>query len=150
MGAVLAGALIIAARSGRAEENRRMEKPGFVVVDHMGGALAISLGRVESIFYLPAKEKEASLRFNLAGGDNKVVAGAAADAHWKSVRQGSHADEFLWVSHMGGTLGIPLRSIQSVFRSADGQSLRINYPGDPQGKTVQGAEAAEVWKRLSE
>jgi hypothetical protein len=27
--------------------------------------------------------------------------------------------------------------------------LRINYAGDPQGKTVQGEEAAAVWARLS-
>lgn len=134
------------------EETRKMDKPSFVVMDHMTGALAVNLERVESVFFLPAGDKPARLRLNFSASDNKAADGPAAETAWKRVHEGPAAGSFLWVSHMGGTLGIPLRSIQSVFRSGEGaaSSLRINYPGDPQGKTVSGPEAAEVWKRLAE
>lgn len=145
-------ALGLASQATAGEETRKMDKPSFVVMDHLTGALAVNLGRVESVFFLPAGEKPARLRLNFSASDNKTIDGPAAEATWKRVHEGPSAGSFLWVSHMGGTLGIPLDSIQSVFRTGEGaaMSLRINYPGDPQGKTVQGPEAAEVWKRLAE
>ncbi len=144
--------LSLASQASAGEETRKMEKPSFVVMDHMAGALAVNLGRVESVYYLPAGDKAARLRFNFSSSENKTVEGATAEPLWRRVHEGAEAGSFLWVSHMGGTLGVPLHSIQSVFRNGEGAAMtvRINYPGDPQGKTVQGAEAAEVWKRLTE
>jgi hypothetical protein len=144
---------VVTTQASAGEETRKMDKPAFVVMDHMNGAVAVNLERVESIFYAPGTaEKLARLRLNFSSADNKTVDGPAAEPLWKSLREGAHASAFLWVSHMGGTLGIPIRNIQSVYKSGEGTglSVRINYPGDPQGKTVQGAEAAEVWKRLAE
>ncbi len=150
---VPAAVMAVAPLASAGEETRKMEKPGFVAMEHLGGTLAVNLERLEGIFYQPASgESPARLRLNFSGSDNKSVGGGAADPLWKSLREGPHARQFLWVSHMGGTLGIPIRSIQSLYKSGEGAALsvRINYPGDPQGKTVQGAEAAEVWKRLAE
>jgi hypothetical protein len=51
---------------------------------------------------------------------------------------------------MGGTLGIPLAAVESAFRAgSEAVVVRINYAGDPDGKTVQGDEAEAVWQRLS-
>lgn len=145
--------MVVAPLASAGEETRKMEKPGFVAMEHLGGTLAVNLERLESIFYQAASgDSPARLRLNFSNSENKAVGGGAAEPLWKSLREGPHAGEFLWVSHMGGTLGIPIRSIQSLYKSGEGAALsvRINYPGDPQGKTVQGAEAAEVWKRLAE
>lgn len=149
---VPAMALTLANQASAGEETRNMDKPTFVVMDHMAGTLAVSLERVESVFYQPAGEKPARLRFNFSSSENKTVEGAAVEPLWKRVREGAAGGSFVWVSHMGGTLGIPLHAIQSVFRNGEGAAMtvRINYPGDPQGKTVHGAEGAEIWKRLAE
>ncbi|MBN2369622.1 MAG: hypothetical protein JXO72_03970 [Vicinamibacteria bacterium] len=135
------------------EQPGKLDKPDLIMVDHMGGTLAVNLESVVSVFYLPGSpERPARFRLNFAGNENKAVDGPAAEPLWQSVREGPRARAFVWVSHMGGTLGIPVRNIQSVFKSGEGISMSvcINHPGDPDGKTVKGAEAAEVWKRLAQ
>lgn len=135
------------------EETRKMAKSAFFVMDHMGGALAVNMERVVSVFYLPGSaDKPARFRMNLARGADKTVDGPQAEPIWKALREGGFDSDFIWVSHMNGTLGIPVRNIQSVFKKGEGPelSLRINHDGDPQGKTLKGEEAAKVWKRLTE
>jgi hypothetical protein len=127
-------------------------RTAFVVMQHQGGELAISLASVVSVFRGQASgDAPAPVRVNLHSGSHQSVEGEAASALWASLAEGAHADAFVWVSHMSGTLGIPLAAIESVFRagSEDAPVVRINYAGDPQGKTVQGEEAAAVWARLS-
>lgn len=153
--AVLACAAILtmATTTFAAEEKGRMDKAGFVVMDHLTGKLAVNLDRLGSVFFQArTPEKPARLRLNFEAGDNKTVDGAQAEPLWKALREGPRSGELVWVGHMGGTLGIPVRTIQSLFKSGEGAALsvRINYSGDPQGKTVQGAEAAEVWRKLAE
>jgi hypothetical protein len=87
------------------------------------------------------------VRLNLPAGDSKTVEGADAQALWTALHDG-RAAAFVWVSHMEGTLGIPVHKIQSAHKTAGGD-VRLNYPGDPQGKTVKGDEAARVWAQLS-
>lgn len=147
----VAGGVATVALAG--EESKTMEKPAFFVMEHMGGSLAVNMDRVVSVFYLPGSAgKAARFRMNLANGADKTVDGAAAEPLWKALREGAYTSDFIWVSHMNGTLGIPVRSIQSLFRKGEGAelSVRINHAGDPQGKTVKGTEAAEVWKGLAE
>ncbi len=120
----------------------------FVTFGHMGGSLAVSVAHVESAFlFAPSEGKPARVRLNLPAGDAKTLEGTEAEALWKALH--AQAGAFVWVGHMGGTLGIPLAKIQSVYKGANGD-LRINYPGDPQGKTVTGAEAASVWATLTQ
>ncbi len=121
---------------------------GFVVVNHMGGSLAVSIEHVESVFqFAAATDKPMRVRVNLPGADNKTVEGPEAEALWKALRDG-HGAAFVWVAHMGGTLGIPVGKIQSAYKSANGD-VRLNYLGDPQGKTVSAAEAVAVWSTLT-
>jgi hypothetical protein len=127
-------------------------RTAFVVMEHQGGSLAVSVASIVSVFRGQQKDDApAPVRLNLRNGSHQALEGDAASALWASLAEGAHAEAFVWVSHMGGTLGIPLASIESVFRagSDDAPVVRISYPGDPQGKTVQGAEAESVWERLS-
>jgi hypothetical protein len=120
----------------------------FVVIKHLEGSLAVGLEHVESVFQFERKEGQpARVRLNLPAGDSKTVEGAEAEALWSALRD-KHAAAFVWVGHMQGTLGIPVHKIQSAYRAANGD-VRLNYPGDPQGKTLKGDEAAQVWSRLT-
>jgi len=150
---LVAVAAAVATPALAGEEGKAMEEPGFFVMEHMGGALAVNMDRVVSVFYLPGSaDKSARFRMNLANGADKTVDGAEAEPLWKALREGTYTRDFIWVSHMNGTLGIPVRNIQSVFKKGEGAelSVRINHAGDAQGKTVKGPEAVEVWKRLAE
>lgn len=144
----LAAGILCVALMGAAKGEGAVGQAGFVVVNHMGGSLAVSLEHIESVFQFKAEEgKPLRVRLNLPGGDNKTVEGAEAEALWKALHDG-HGATFVWVGHLGGTLGIPLGKIQSAYKNASGD-VRLNYPGDPQGKTVSGAEAAAVWSALT-
>jgi len=140
----------LAALAGAEEAKMDASRTSFVVMEHQGGSLAVSLASIVSAFRGQPSGDSAPVRLNLRNGSHVALEGAAASALWASLAEGSHAAEFLWVSHMGGTLGIPLAAIDSVFRAgSEGAAVvRINYAGDPEGKTVQGDEAAAVWERL--
>jgi len=142
----------LAALAGAEEVRMDASRTTFVVMEHQGGSLAVSLASIVSVFRAqPSGDSPAPVRLNLRNGSHQALEGAAAAAVWTSLAEGTHAGEFLWVTHMGGTLGIPLAAIDSVFRagSEGAPVVRINYAGDPEGKTVQGDEAAAVWERLS-
>ncbi len=131
--------------SAMAEEEAEM-----IIVPHLGGSLAVSLEVVETAFYL---EKDGKQRFHLVWKGNyegKTLEGAEATDVWKKLRAGwDH--EFLWVPHMGGTLGIAHDAITSIFfmEAKDGKAatLRINYGGE--SKALEGAEAESVWSAVS-
>ena len=125
-------------------------EPQMIVMSHMGGSLAVSLEAVETVFFM---EKDGGQRFHLVWDGNpegKTIQGDEAGEVWKAI-QGRFEGEFVWVSHMGGTLGIAREHITSVFYmpAKDGKAatVRINYNGE--SKAVEGDEAAAIWKMLS-
>jgi len=124
-------------------------EPQMIVMSHMGGSLAVSLEAVETVFYM---EKDGGHRFHLVWAGNaegKTIQGAEAGEVWKAIR-GRFEAEFVWVSHMGGTLGIAREHITSVFYmpAKDGKAatMRINYNGE--SKAVEGDAADGLWKEL--
>jgi hypothetical protein len=142
----------LASLAGAEEEEMDTSRTAFVVMEHQGGSLAVSLASIVSVFRAqPSGDSPPPVRLTLSSGNRFALEGEAASALWSSLAEGAHRDAFLWVSHMGGTLGIPLSAIESVFRAgSEGAAvLRINYAGDPEGKALQGDEAQAVWERLS-
>jgi len=144
---LLAAALVLCGivPSAAAEEEEPM-----IVMSHLGGSLAVNLEVVETVFYL---EKESTPRFHLVWKGNpegKTITGPEAKKTWERIRR-EMKSEFLWTSHMGGSLGIAHDAVTSVFfmPGKDGKpaTLRINY--GVEAKTVEGAEAEALWNALS-
>lgn len=144
---VLMAALALAAPAGAQGERVEVNPEAFVVMEHQGGSLAVNLTSIASVFRAAGKaDSPGPVRLNLRSGGHQSLEGKAAGALWSSLAEGSHSEAFVWVSHMGGTLGIPVAAIESAFRtgSDSAPAVRINYIGDPAGKTVQGDEADAV------
>ena len=121
----------------------------FLMIPHMGGTLAINMHHVESVFFMDKADRQ---RFHLVWKGNpqgKTVEGADAVTLFAAARE-SWGDDFVWVSHMEGSLGIARHAITNVFRmEKDGQAVtvRINYGNE--SKTVTGDDAGAVWKTLA-
>ncbi len=151
MRAAIVGGIVgftLLAAAGAAEGGSAVGAADFVVLKHLSGSLAVNVEHVESVFQFKREDgKPARVRLNLPAGDSKTVEGAEAEALWTALRD-THGARFVWVAHMEGTLGIPVHKIQSAFKAANGD-VRLNYPGDPQGKTVSGDEAARVWAHVT-
>ncbi len=133
-----------------AQKEATVPTPGFVVVPHMKGQLAIQFASITGVWYLPATDNRVSQLRVLSSAlpDAKSLTGAEADALWASLR--ARGEALLLVSHMGGTLAIPRAQLRAAYYSAEGGTprLRLTYDGDPNGKTVEGEEAATLWKEL--
>lgn len=126
------------------------EEDEMIVMAHLGGSLAVNLDAVETVFYL---EKDGRQRFHLVwrgNAEGTTIEGAQATETWNRI-QGEWKDDFLWVTHMGGSIGIARDAVSSVFFMApkDGKRamLRINYGSD--SKAIEGAEAESLWASLS-
>ena len=134
-------------------EEDLMTPPRFVVWKHMNGELALRATEIGGVWYRPAFAGAASqLRVNSSAlVEPKVLAGEEADALWARFATGDLAPLFVRVSHMGGLLAIPREAIRTLYRTGEGSGarLRIVWPGDPNGKDVEGEEAVRVWKELA-
>jgi len=126
------------------------EGEGFVIAKHLDGTVAINPKAVASLFRAPGTGAASTLRVNLEAGGLQTLEGPAADAAWAAFHDGPGAKRFLFLDHLGGTLGIPVKSVHTLYRTGAGADakLRIVYAGDD--KTVTGDEAERVWKRLVE
>jgi hypothetical protein len=125
------------------------EEAELIVMSHLGGHLAVNLEVVQTVFYL---EKDGRQRLHVVWKGNpegKSVEGSEAGEIWKTIRR-EWKSEFIWTSHMEGSLGITLDSVTSVFYmpAGDGKPamLRINY--GTEAKTVEGEEADALWKTI--
>lgn len=120
----------------------------FVTAKHLDGTVAINPKAVASLFRGPGAGPDSTLRVGLEGGGLQALEGPAADAAWAAFHDGPGAKRFLFLDHLGGTLGIPIKSVHTLYRTGSGADakVRIVYAGDD--KTVTGDEAARVWKRL--
>jgi hypothetical protein len=134
-----------------AQQEHVMHPSDYVVMPHQKGSLALQVSSITGLWYLPAADgKAAQLRVLApALGDAKTLAGADAEALWGTLH--ARGDAFLFVSHMGGTLGIPRAQVRAAYYATDSGSprLRLTYDGDPNGKTLEGDEATTVWSDLS-
>jgi hypothetical protein len=124
-----------------------------ITVKHMNGMLAINADRVASVYYsVKGEPASATLRLVYDGSPQaKVIDGADATAAWERIRSTEAvAGRFLWVKHMEGTLGIPLRTIQSLFFTpADGSTAaRLRIVHDVETKTIDGADAETIWSSM--
>lgn len=122
----------------------------MMILPHLGGSLAVSFDVVETAFFM---DKDGRQRFHLVWSGNpegKTLEGAEAAEAWSKVREGREK-EFLWTSHMGGTLGIARKAVVSAFFMAakEGKpaTLRINYATE--SKTIEGPDAAALWATLA-
>lgn len=151
---VLATALLflLAPSFVRAQEDS-MTAPRFVVWKHMNGTLALATSEIRGVWFQAAfAGKPAQLRVTSpALVEPKTLSGADAEALWSSFHDGALAPLFLFVPHMGGTLGIPRDQVRTLFFSDEGGKtrLRIGYDGDPNGKDLEGDDARAVWKELA-
>lgn len=125
------------------------EEAELIVMSHLGGRLAVNLEVVETVFYM---ENDGRQRLHVVWRGNpegKTVEGPEAADIWKTIRR-KWKSEFIWASHMGGSLGITLDSLTSVFympaRDGKPASLRINYGSE--AKTIEGEEADTLWKTI--
>jgi hypothetical protein len=127
-----------------------MQSPGFVVMKHMNGTLALALAEVSAIWQRPATAEQAgAVRVTSpALSEAKTLTGDDAAALWLLLHDGEHASRFVFVSHQGGTLAIPRARIRTAFLGDDGR-LRLVHDADPGGKVVEGEEAARVWRQLT-
>jgi len=126
------------------------EGQGFVTAKHLDGTVAINPKAVASLFRAPGTGAASTLRINLEGGGTQTLEGPAADVAWVAFHDGPGSKRFLFLDHLGGTLGIPVKSVHTLYRTGSGADtkVRIVYAGDD--KTVTGDEAERVWKRLAE
>lgn len=133
---------------------RAAETGQVLVVPHQSGSLALPTARISSVWYRQgASEAPSQLRIaSPALTEAKLLTGGDADALWQTVHEGALASRFVFIPHMEGTLGIPRDQIRTAYYSEDGgqATLRLQYEGDPSGKTVAGAEATRIWKALAE
>lgn len=133
-----------------AQQEGTVHQPGYVVMPHMKGSLALQVSSITGLWYVPAgDDKPAQLRvLSRALTDAKTLGGADAEALWASFR--ARGGEFLFVSHMGGTLAIPREQVRAAYYAEDTGTprLRLTYDGDPNGKTVDGEEATTVWNEI--
>jgi hypothetical protein len=133
-----------------AQQEPTMMPSEYVVMPHMKGTLALQVSSITGLWYLPAAEgKPAQLRVSSqALVEAKALTGADAESLWAAFRVRDEA--FLFVGHMGGTLAIPRAQVRTAYYSEDTGSprLRLGYDGDPSGKTLEGEEAATVWKAI--
>jgi hypothetical protein len=133
-----------------AQQEETMHPSDYVVMPHQKGSLALQVSSITGLWYLPAGEgKAAQLRvLSPSLGEAKTLTGADADELWAVFR--ARGQQFLFVSHMGGTLGIPRAQIRAAYYATDTGSprLRLTYDGDSNGKTVDGDEATTVWNDL--
>lgn len=144
----LASTLALAALAAPPALADAEERGGFVTAEHRDGTIAINPKAVLTLFHGSGSGKDAQLRIILDGGP-QTLEGAAADAAWAAFHDGPGAKRFLFVSHLGGTLGIPVRSIQTLYRSGSGSKLSVRIVYDGQEETVTGDEAERVWSRLA-
>lgn len=135
-----------------AQREDTMGSSQFVVMPHMKGTLALQTSAISSLWYAAAGDgRPAQLRVNSpALSEAKVVGGDDADALWATFHDGAMAADFVFVTHMGGTLAIPRAQIRSAYfaEGAGAPRLRLMYDGDPSGTSLEGAEATRVWAEL--
>jgi hypothetical protein len=133
-----------------AQQEETMQPSDYVVMPHQKGSLALQVSSITGVWYLPGGEgKSAQLRvLSRSLAEAKTLAGGDAEALWTAFR--ARGAEFLFVSHMGGTLGIPRAQVRAAYYATDTgvPRLRLTYDGDPNGKTVDGDEATTVWNEL--
>ena len=122
-------------------------------VDHMKGTLLINTDRINSVYYQQKGDVTTSFPKVIYDGNHqgKELRGSAASSLWQDLQQNkSYSDLFLFVPHMDGTVGIPVKTIQSVyFTKAEGETpaqMRIVYDADT--KVIKGKEAEKLWKRF--
>ncbi|HVT45808.1 MAG TPA: hypothetical protein VMT00_15620 [Thermoanaerobaculia bacterium] len=125
----------------------------FLVVSHMNGSLAINTDRIESIWYRDAfGEKPAVVRIVYEGADAKSVEGLEASGLVERLQAADFQRPFVWVSHLGGTLGIPRGAIRTLFYTeASGSApvrVRIVHGPGSESKVVEGDEAISLWKSV--
>ncbi len=134
-----------------AQQEDPMHPSSYVVVPHMKGSLALQVSSITGVWYLPTSEgKAAQLRvMSTALAEAKTLTGGDAEQLWTSFR--ARGEEFLFTSHMGGTLAIPRAQIRTAYYSTDTGTprLRLGYDGDPNGKTIDGDEATTIWNELT-
>jgi hypothetical protein len=125
--------------------------PQFVVMKHLTGTLALGVAEIGSAWYRDGTIDQPSvLRLvSPALSEPKTLGGAEGEELWRVLSEGAAAGRFVLLSHQGGTLAVAREQIRTAFRSEDGR-LRVVYDADPSGKTVDGDEAARVWKLLTE
>ena len=142
--------LVIVAASAGAQQEDAMQSSDFVVMSHMSGTLALQVAAISSAWFQPAAEgTDAKLRIvSPALSEAKTLVAADAEAMWRVLRVRS--DEFVLVSHMGGTLAIPRGQIRTAYFAEDTGTprLRLMYDGDPNGKTIDGSEAVDLWQQI--
>ena len=122
----------------------------YVVLPHMKGSLGLQVASISGLWYLPATEEKASrLRVTSpALSEAKSLGGADADTLWDAMRR--RGADFLFTSHMGGTLAIPREQVRTAYYSEESGTplLRLVFDADPSGKTLEGDEATRIWKEL--
>src|SRR5690606_18800537 len=89
----------------------------FLVLPHQGGSLALATSEIASVWYRPGvREAGSQLRITSAAlGEAKALAGRDADALWRALREGGADSGFLFVSHLDGTLAIPLDQVRTAY-----------------------------------
>jgi hypothetical protein len=144
---LLAGAAPAQAQPGAEDAGR------FLVLSHQSGSLALQVSQISSVWYrAAAPEKPAQIRISSpALGEAKSLAADDADALWRTIHAGL-ASSFVFVAHMDGTLAIPRAQIRTAYYDESGSepTLRLQYEGDPSGKTLAGDGATRIWKSLAE
>ena len=151
---ILSAAAVLSLRvpSVVAQPEDTMGSSQFVVMPHMKGSLALQTSSISSLWYVAAGDgRPAQLRVNSpALSEAKTVGGDDADALWATFHDGALAANFVFVTHIGGTLAIPRSQIRSAYYAEDSGAprLRLMYDGDQGGKSLEGAEATRVWTEL--
>lgn len=146
---VLVGATTIVPLAS-AQQEGTVNRSDYVVMPHMKGSLALQVSSITGLWYLPGSEgKPAQLRvLSRPLSEAKTLTDGDAEQLWASFR--ARGGEFLFVSHMGGTLAIPREQVRTAYYAVDtgAPRLRLTYDGDPNGKTVDGDEATTLWNEI--
>lgn len=143
--------LVLIAHGAAALAQEESMSSTFVVLSHLNGRLALNAGDIDSAWRNePSDGDGASVRLTSRSlTEPKTLTGDDAEAFW-SLLNDQLEGQFVFVSHLGGTLAIPRRSIRTAFLSEASDQLRLVYDGDPSGKVIEGEEALEVFKKLTQ
>ena len=125
----------------------------MLTMNQLHGTVMIPVTRINTIFYRVQDDPGAAMLKVVYSGILEGVSqkGAEAAATWQAIQDDSSLfSKFVWLPHMGGTVGIAYSSVQSVFFSAaaDGKPARLRIAHDIDAKVVEGETAEKVWKTL--
>lgn len=142
------GAMVAVPGSSASQEDTMIQSD-FVVMPHMKGSLALPVSSLTSAWFKPAgEETPVTVRVtSQAMSEAKVLSAGDAEAVWLFLKA---RNDFIFVSHMAGTLAIPRATIRTAYYSDETgvARLRLTYDGDPSGKTIDGDEADRIWSDL--